>query len=99
MADVHYGDIEMCRDLSAHIAGCVRALPVGDELVRKVRQRAQHLGEDACYRMETDTVPVAGSFAQIQLDLDSQSRSHGRKSHPVNVLADEYWDIYAVLQT
>lgn len=99
VADVNYGDIETCRELSAHIAACVRSLPVGDELVKKVRRRAQYLGEQACYRMETDTVPVAGSFAQIRLDLEDASDSHGRTSVPVNVLADEYWDIYAVLQT
>ena len=99
VTDVNYGDVETCRKLNAHIAACLRSLPVGDELVRNVRSRAQYLGEQASYRIDTDTVPVAGSFANIQLDLEKGSVTHGRKSIPVNVLADEYWDIYTVLQT
>jgi len=99
VADVNYGDIETCRDLNAHITNSVRSLPVGDDLVNKVRRRAQFLGEQASYRMETDTVPVAGSFAEIKFELDDTSGSIGRKSVPVNVLADEYWDIYTVLET
>ena len=73
VADVNYGDIETCRDLNAHITNSVRSLPVGDDLVNKVRRRAQFLGEQASYRMETDTVPVAGSFAEIQFELDDTS--------------------------
>lgn len=99
VSDVNYGDIKTCRELNAHIATCVRSLPVGDELVKNVRRRAQFLGEQASYRMETDTVPVAGSFSDIQLELDDSATAHGRKSVPINVLADEYWDIYTVLQT
>jgi len=99
VSDVNYGDIETCRELNGHIAKRVRLLPVGDDLVKKVRQRAQFLGEQASYRMETDTVPVAGSFADIQLELEQSSGVIGRNSVPVNVLADEYWDIYTVLQT
>jgi len=99
VADANYGDIEACRDLNAHITSCVRSLPVGDDLVKKVRRRAQYLGEQASYRLETDTVPVAGSFADIQVELDASPGSIVRNSVPINVLADEYWDIYAVLQT
>ncbi|MFW2403139.1 MAG: hypothetical protein ACN4GT_00145 [Gammaproteobacteria bacterium] len=99
VTDVNYGDIEACRDLNLTIANCMRSLPVGDELVSNVRRRAQFLAEQASYRMETDTVPVAGSFSDIQLDLEEGSVTLGRKSVPINVLADEYWDIYTVLQT
>jgi len=98
-ADVNYGAIETCRELNSHIAMCVRSLPVGDELVKTVRRRAQYLATQASYRIDTDTVPVAGSFAEIQLELDESSVAQRGKSVPINVLADEYWDIYTVLQT
>ena len=97
VTEVNYGNIEACRVMNAYIAKCMRSLPVGDDLVRKVRRRASHLAEQAAYRSDTDTVPVAGSFAAIQLNLDEPVGSHGSKSVPVNVLADEYWDIYSVL--
>ncbi|MBT8445127.1 MAG: hypothetical protein KJO13_10290 [Gammaproteobacteria bacterium] len=99
VTDVNYGNIEVCRELNVMIAKCMRSLPVGDELVVSVRRRAQYLEKQAAYRMETDTVPVAGSFSNIQLKLEDGSVTLGRKSVPVNVLAEEYWDIYTVLQT
>lgn len=97
--DVNYGDIETCRELNSLITEGIRSLPVGDELVKKVRRRAQYLSAQASYRADTDTVPVAGSFADIHLDLDESSITHGKRSIPINVLADEYWDIYTALQT
>jgi len=97
VAEVNYGNVDACRAMNAHIAKCARSLPVGDDLVKKVRRRAGCLTEQAAYRSETDTVPVAGSFANIQLNLDEPVGSHGSKSVAVNVLADEYWDIYSVL--
>lgn len=99
VTDVNYGDIETCRDLNVRITQSMRSLPIGDDLVLKVRRRAQFLETQASYRMDTDTVPVAGSFSNIQLELADGSVKPGCKSVPVNVLADEYWDIYAVLQT
>ena len=99
VSDVNYGDIETCRDLNIQITSRLRSLPVGDALVGKVRRRVQFLESQASYRMEADTVPVAGSFSDIQLELEDGSVTVGRKSVPVNVLADEYWEIYSVLQT
>jgi hypothetical protein len=97
VTEVNYGNVDACRTMNAHIAKGVRSLPVGDDLVKKVRRRAGYLAEQATYRSETDAVPVAGSFANIQLNLDEPVGSHGSKSVSVNVLADEYWDIYSVL--
>ena len=99
IADASYGDITTCRDLNSHIERCIRQLPVGDDLVMKVRLRAKYLEEQASYRRSTDTVPVAGSFADIQLEFDESMTPHSSKSVPINVLVEEYWDIYTVLLT
>jgi hypothetical protein len=99
VGDVNYGDIEACRELNSCIVSRIRSIPTGEDLVASVRQRAQLLAGNASYRMETDTVPVAGSFADIQLDVAEPSVAGARKSAPVNVLVDEYWEIYSVLQT
>lgn len=97
ITDANYGDINTCRDLNAHIERCIRNLPVGDDLITKVRQRTRHLERQASYRRGADTVPVAGSFAEIQVEFDESATSHGNKSIPINVLVEEYWDIYSVL--
>jgi len=99
IADANYGDINACRDLNAHIEKRIGSLPVSDDLVMKVRQRTKYLERQASYRRGADTVPVAGSFADIRLEFDESGASNSNESVPINVLVEEYWDIYTVLLT
>ena len=43
------------------------------------------------------TVPVAGSFAEIPIEIGEGGDKRNQKTVSVNVLADEYWDVYSVL--
>ncbi len=99
VADVNYGDITACRKLNIHIEKSQRRLPSGDDLVIRSRQRIAYLEKCAGYRLETDTVPVAGSFADIPLEVGEGGDVRGHRSVNINVLADEYWDVYSVLLT
>jgi hypothetical protein len=99
VGDVAYGGVEECRELNAQISRCQRTLPAGEKLVSKIRERAVYLESKASYRRESDTVPVAGSFNQIPLEFVNTDRLHAKKSVPINVLADEFWEIYPVLLT
>ncbi len=53
----------------------------------EVKRRADRLRRAAAYRNDTETVPMAESL--------SQSAPGGGRQ--VNVLVDEYWDIYKAL--
>jgi hypothetical protein len=97
VADVNYGDINACRALNIHIEKCMRSLPNGQELVVNAHQRMLFLEKNGDYRLETDTIPAAGSFSEIPLAIDEGGVMHGQKAVSVNVLADEYWDVCAVL--
>jgi len=99
VSDVNYGDIEACRDMNIHIEKYLRRLPSNQDLVAAARDRIAYLEHCAGYRLETDTVPVAGSFAEIPLAVGTGGDIRGQRSVSVNVLADEYWDIYSVLLT
>ncbi len=99
VADVNYGDINACRELNIHIDQYVRSLPAGHELVANVRDRIAFLERSAGYRQESDTVPVAGSFAEIPIMDGDDFGSQGRRSIGINVLAEEYWELYSVLLT
>lgn len=99
VTDVNYGDINACRELNIHIDKYVRSLPAGHELVANVRDRIACLERSAGYRHESDTVPVAGSFAEIPLMDDEDFSSQGRRTIGINVLAEEYWELYSVLLT
>ncbi len=97
LADAKYGDISACRALTAHIEERVKKLQDGHDLVANVRNRTQFLGKLANYRDKKDRVPVASSFAQIPLIGPDGFEKEAHKSAPVNVLAEEYWDITRVL--
>jgi len=100
ITDVNYGDITACREMNIFIEKCLRSLPSGKDLVASALQRVAYLERCAGYRLDTDTVPVAGSFAEIPLEFadDSDAREQ-RTSININVLADEYWELYSVLLT
>jgi hypothetical protein len=99
VTDVNYGDITACREMNIHIEKCLRSLPTGQDLVINARQRVSYLEHCEGYRLETDTVPVAGSFAKIPLAVGDGGDIRGQKSVSINVLADEYWEVYSVLLT
>lgn len=97
--DVSYGAVAECRALSQHVEAVARRVDAGDKLNAQVRRRAEMLRATAQYRRDTDTVPVASSFAVVPLlvtDAGAPKAADGR-SIAVNVLAEEYWDIYSVL--
>ena len=99
LADVAYGSIVECRALSRNVEAVVRRLDAADKLVAQMRRRAEFLRLGAQYRRENDTVPMAGSFGALPLIIheSGEPRAADDRVIPVNVLADEYWDIYAVL--
>jgi len=99
VTDVNYGDITACREMNIHIEKCLRSLPSGQDLVINARQRVTYLEQCEGYRLETDTVPVAGSFAEIPLEVGDGGDIRGQQTVSVNVLADEYWEVYSVLLT
>ena len=97
--EVNYGHLQECRDLSQRIEGVLRRVEALDELAGRVRRRAESLRETATYRRDIDTVPVPDTLATISLqpaqDPQQKPTRHGEVA--VNVLADEYWDLYAAL--
>ena len=101
LSDVSYGTPAECRALSQSIEVVTRALDVADALNGQLRRRAEFLRLTAQYRKDGDTVPIAGSFASVPLAITDtgEPQPANERIIPVNVLADEYWDVYTVLLT
>lgn len=95
IADVRYGSRRDSRDLSHTIETARQALEADKTLLKRVQQRARYLGRVCEYRNDEDTVPMAGSLAAIDR-LDAEGRKTGVAAG-VNVLVDEYWEIFSVL--
>jgi hypothetical protein len=99
VTDVTYGDTSKCQAMGRLIEEVVRRLDGGDRFIGLVRQRAESLRLTAQYRRDNDTVPLAVSFAVVPVRVRGAGEAgpSDDQSLPVNVLADEYWDIYGVL--
>ncbi len=99
VSEVSYGQLQACRELSHRIEGVLRSVEAMDELAGRMRRRAEFLRQAVSYRRDSDTVPAADGLAVIpaQLTRDGEPRPVAGGELAVNVLADEYWDIYGVL--
>ncbi len=95
LADMRYGDRRDCRELSRKAERAQRALDADTGLLKRVQARATYLAATSEYRNATDTVPMAASIDGIA-KLDDGARPTGQAAN-VNVLVDEYWEIFSVL--
>ncbi len=99
VTEVDYGDLAACREFSRRIEAVLRQVEALDELPARTRRRAEYLRATVSYRRDGDTVPDPAGLASIPLQLtgDGEPRPAGGATLGVNVLADEYWDVYGVL--
>jgi len=95
LTDVRYGSRRDCRTLGRAAEDVQRALEADTGCLKRVQLRARYLARGCQYRNETDTVPTAESLGGIAR-LDGEGRKVGQASS-VNVLVDEYWEIFSVL--
>jgi hypothetical protein len=96
--EMRYGSEEECKALIGKIRQAVAALGPGRPTAADVEARAQAITQQAQFRSARETVPMAASVARIEMPVRA-SEGGGMRRIPleVNVLADEYWDIYDVL--
>jgi len=96
LSDIRYGDRRDCKSTSTYIEERISLLEADGGIHDRVTGRVKHLVALVDYRKEMDTVPSADGLDTIAL-LAADGRVRGQL--PVNVLADEYWDVFAVLLT
>jgi len=101
VTEIRYGDIDRCRELGGRIESVLRKVEAMEELPGRVRRRAEFLRVSVHYRRDSDTVPATDALSSIplQLEPEGEPRSAGGHAVAVNVLADEYWNLYAALLT
>lgn len=99
VTEARYGSLAACRTFSRQIEVVLRRVEVMDELAARVRRRADFLRHTVCYPGDGETVPNPLSAAVIPLELTAESVpvAAGRDELAVNVLGDEYWDLYGAL--
>jgi hypothetical protein len=95
--EMRYGSEDECKALIGKIREAVAALGPGRPQIADFAARVRSVTSEAQFRSARETVPMASSVARIELPVQAAGeRSARRIPLEVNVLADEYWDIYEI---
>jgi hypothetical protein len=95
--EMRYGSEEECKTLIEKIQAAIGALGAKGAWNGRLEERATALGRQVRYRSERETVPMAASVARIELSVrPSGGRMVRHIPLEVNVLGEEYWDLYEV---
>lgn len=92
--DIKYGSSRDSRALRRRAAERLQQITTDDELKQRVDARGRYLAGQVQYRNDADVVPMAGMLAQVEV-LGQQGEV--LSEFGLNVLAEEYWDLPAVL--
>lgn len=96
--DVQYGTAGDCAQIMDSVRQALESIEDERDDLAQVKERTDLLRAGATYRSDSDSVPVPESIGIVPMpedpvsDLEATTRAGG-----VNVLIDDYWDIYRAL--
>jgi hypothetical protein len=102
VADMKFGDRRQCDRMVERIRERIEELRQDKSVADRVKRRTDLLLPELQYRNETDTVPRDEAVATIRVEIGATPGVPARRATDAplhaNVLADDYWDINAVLR-
>ncbi len=103
VGDMKFGDRRDCDRMVERIRAMIDELRNQKDLSEQVKRRADFLrATQVSYRNDADSVPMMESLESILPRLDKARDKPSRRTSDaplrVNVLADDYWDIFSVMR-
>lgn len=102
VADMKFGDRSLCDRMVERIRERAEELRTSKTLADYVKKRTDVLIADMKYRNDTDSVPRPDCVEEIKMSLGVDSGNPMRRATDaplrINVLDENYWDIFAVLR-
>jgi len=97
--DVDYGSAADCQVWMKRLHAALQLLHERPRDLAHLKQVTQRLRANACYRSDHDTVPVPESIGTAQVRSYTGVAQTNQSGIPeeINVLLDDYWDLYSVL--
>lgn len=95
--DVQYGPREHCMRLMAQVKAALVALADEKEDLGALKARTDALRTAAKYRSDADTVPQTDSIGLLPVPAAMVSDLEATGRTGINVLIDDYWDLYKAL--
>lgn len=95
--DVHYGSRDQCVKLMSVLRDALAAIEEQTEDLRGLKQSTEALRSSATYRSDADTVPLTDSIGTLPAASAPVSGLETVNRSGINVLVDDYWEVYQAL--
>ncbi|HKQ81065.1 MAG TPA: hypothetical protein VJS42_02610 [Steroidobacteraceae bacterium] len=95
--DVRYGSREECARLMSHLRTHAMILNDDADDVTALKSRTDAIRAQAIYRSDADTVPLTDSIGTVPGPTAPVSGLDTIARAGINVLVDDYWDVYLCL--
>jgi hypothetical protein len=95
--DVRYGSPTECARLMTLLRDALAMLKDENENLAGLKERTDAVRASASYRSDADTVPLTDSIGTLQITASPVSGLETANRAGVNVLVDDYWDLYQAL--
>jgi DNA repair exonuclease SbcCD ATPase subunit len=97
LLEVRYGDREDCGRLLALLKDAAAVVERKTADLSGLKERTDTLRADASYRSDADTVPLTDSIGTLPAPTSLVSGLETANRSGINVLVDDYWDVYRAL--
>jgi hypothetical protein len=95
--DVRYGSPAECARLMTQLRDALTMLKDENENLGGLKERTDGVRATASYRSDADTVPLTDSIGTLPMPTSPVSGLETANRAGVNVLVDDYWDLYQSL--
>jgi DNA repair exonuclease SbcCD ATPase subunit len=95
--DMKYGTREECTRLMALLREALAIVKSEKDDLSGLKERTDALRSVASYRSDADTVPLTDSIGTLPVPVAPVSGLETGNKAGVNVLVDDYWDVYQAL--
>lgn len=97
LLEVRYGDREDCGRLLASLREAAALVERKAADLSGLKERTDALRASASYRSDADTVPLTDSVGSLPAPTSLVSGLETANRSGINVLVDDYWDLYRAL--
>ncbi|HEY4367376.1 MAG TPA: hypothetical protein VGN07_09115 [Steroidobacteraceae bacterium] len=95
--DVRYGDDSDCTHLMNLLREAFAALEAENEDLGSLKEHTDRLRSNASYHSDADTIPLTDSIGTLPAPVAPVSGLETVNRSGINVLLDDYWELYKAL--
>jgi hypothetical protein len=95
--DAHYGDVAKAKQMLEKLQLALRMLRDAPRDLQSLKSFTAKVRASATFRTEDDTVPLPESIGTVTVRAISEETTQKPVYEEVNVLLDNYWELYSTL--